>query len=109
MKERVTNRAKQLYGGCRSVFSRRKELTAKLVKNPFFPILFIGEAIKVSVIAYAQTGAFLTPVVLHLAAAAIVVTTLWLLAEVIMKEASEYVSDAADKGKDKLEEATGGD
>lgn len=99
------DRTKRAAGAFRSVYQRRKELTAKLLQNPFFPILFIGEVVKTSVIAYATVGSFITPTVIVLAILAVVVTLLWLFAEVLLQNASEY----ADKGKEALEEATDGD
>jgi len=101
----MLDRMKRTAGIFRSVYQRRRELTTKLLQNPFFPILFIGEAVKTAVIAFATVGTFITPTVIMLTILAVVVTLLWLFAEVLLESASEY----ADKGKEALEEATDGD
>ena len=86
-----------LRDSCHSVINRRKELTSKLLKNPFFPILFIGEAIKTAAIAHAQTGTIFTETVWYLTVAALIVTSLWLIAEEVLDEASEYVESVTDE------------
>jgi hypothetical protein len=91
---------------CRSIYKRRKELLTKIIQNPFFPILFIGEAVKTSVAAYAASGVFITSTVLYFAIAAILVTAIWLMAEVILDNASEYASEVAENGQEKIEEIT---
>lgn len=99
------DRTKRAAGVFQSVYQRRRELTTKLLQNPFFPILFIGEAVKTSAIAYATAGTFITPAVILLTVLAVVVTLLWLFAEVLLESASEYT----DKGKEALEDVTDGD
>lgn len=109
MLDRTKQRLVQTYSGCRSIVTRRKELTSKILKNPFFPILFIGEAVKTSVAAYAASGVFITTSVVYFTIAAIIVTALWLLAEVILDNASEYASEVAQKSQETMEEVTDGD
>jgi len=109
MLERTAKRLGEAYSGCRSVITRRKELTSKVLKNPFFPILFIGEAVKTSVSAYAATGVFITTSVMYFTIAAIVVTLLWLLAEVLLDSASEYAAEVAETGQETIEDLTDGD
>lgn len=109
MLDRTKQRLVQTYSGCRSIVTRRKELTSKILKNPFFPILFIGEAVKTSVAAYAASGVFITTSVVYFTIAAIIVTALWLLAEVILDSASEYTSEVAETSKETIEEVTDGD
>lgn len=72
---------------------KRKTLTKKLIKHPFFPLLFIGEVIKSAVIKFAVVGAFLTPSVLALAITAFVVTLIWIYAEVFFDEIDETIDD----------------
>jgi len=109
MLDRTKQRLQEAYGGCRSIVTRRKELTSKILKNPFFPILFIGEAVKTSVAAYAASGVFITTSVMYFTIAAIVVTLLWLLAEVLLDSASEYTSEVAETSQETIEELTDGD
>jgi len=93
-------------GAFRSVYQRRRELTTKLLQNPFFPILFIGEVVKTAAIAYATVGTIITPAVQILAVLAICVTILWLFAEIILESASEYAESAVETGSEKIDEAT---
>lgn len=109
MLDRTKQHLRKTYNGCRSIVARRKELTSKILKNPLFPILFIGEAVKTCVAAYAASGVFITTSVVYFTIAAIVVTALWLLAEVILDNASEYASEVAQKSQETVEEVTNGD
>jgi hypothetical protein len=108
MLDRTKQHLRKTYNGCRSIVARRKELTSKILKNPLFPILFIGEAVKTCVAAYAASGVFITTSVVYFTVAAIIVTALWLLAEVILDNASEYASDMAEKSQKTIEEVTDG-
>lgn len=90
-------------GLCRSIgrgiWRRRKELTTKILKSPFFPILFIGEAVKTAVIAKVTVGVFLTPVVQALAITAAIVTFLWMVVVVVIREVVEEIDESTENNE----------
>lgn len=85
---------------CKGVYERRKELVTKILKNPFLPILFIGEAIKTGAIAMITTGTLFTPVVIGLTLLAIVVTAIWVFAEEILDEVDKLQDDLSEQVKE---------
>jgi hypothetical protein len=93
-------RTKRVYRGCRSVYSRTKKLSKKLLSEPFFPILFIGEFVKMVSLAIAGAGPVITPAVVIMGILAAVVTLTWIFFE----EISEEVDKATDAVEDSLEE-----
>lgn len=94
--DRTKSTLKRGIWGCKSVYSRWKELISKLLKNPLFPILFISEFVKVYTVKAANTsiiGALFLTNVQVLLLAAVISTIIWLFAEVALKEVKEYADE----------------
>lgn len=89
----MLDRVRTTLHACKGVYQRRDQLFRKLIRHPFFPILFIGETIKTAVIVFAKTGVVLAPHVLALALAAAVVTLVWVFAEHLLDEVSEEIEE----------------
>jgi len=91
--DRTKSGFKRAIWGCKSVYSRWRELTSKMLKNPLFPILFISEFVKVYTVEAATksiVGALFLTNVQVLLLAAVISTIIWLFAEVVLKEVREY-------------------
>lgn len=71
------------------VYERKNELVKKIIRNPFVPILFIGELIKVFAITFGETGSLVTPKITILFVLAVISTVVWVFAEHILDEAVE--------------------
>ena len=87
---------KKAVTSCKSVYSRKNEIVKKLIRNPFFPLLFVGEVTKTTVITFASTGAIVTPVTIALLILAIVATVMWIFAEHLLDEAEETYNEVID-------------
>lgn len=92
----MLDKAKSTLTTCNSVYSRRKELAKKLLRNPFVPILFIGEFIKTVAITAAEDGVLLNDVIIALFILAVVTTVVWVFAEHILDEARETFDEVVD-------------
>lgn len=98
------DRTKLTIDTCKSVYSRWRQLGKKLIRNPFFPLLFIGEVVKTATITYAQTGAVVTPTTTFLLVLAIITTTIWVFAEQLLDEATETYNEIDEMTDDIIDE-----
>jgi len=73
----------------RGIYVRKDHLLTKLLRNPFLPILFIGEFIKRITIALVNTGNVITPTTTAFFVLAIGSTVVWTFAEHLLDEAEE--------------------
>lgn len=82
---------------CKSAYKRWRTLGTKLVRNPFFPLLFISEVVKVATLAVVQTGPFLTPTLTALTILAVISTVVWIFAEELLEEVTETIEEVTDE------------
>lgn len=75
---------------CNEARKRWRELGKKLLRNPFLPILFIGETVKIFTLS-AIGGTLFPPTVIALIVLSIITTIIWVFAEHILDEAEETI------------------
>ena len=90
------NRWKATILASRGVFRRRTELIKKIIRNPFFPLLFIAEFIKTAITFAVTTQSNELPIVLVMGMLAVGSTVMWMFAEHLLDEAQETYDEVTD-------------
>lgn len=91
------DRTKLTLKTCKSAYKRWRTLGTKLIRNPFLPLLFISEFVKVLSLGFVKAGPLLSPTLFALFVLSLVSTIIWIFADELLDEVQETYNEVIEE------------